>query len=49
MGQTIESIAFVHPKAKRLEIGDKRSVARIEIMDGTFVVSFANTIENLIF
>jgi hypothetical protein len=47
LGQAIEAIAFAHIKAKKPELGEKCNVARIEFTDGKFVVSFADSVDNL--
>jgi hypothetical protein len=49
LGQAIEAIAFAQIKAKKPELGDKCKVARIEFTDGKFVVSFADSMDNLSF
>lgn len=49
LGQAIEAIAFAHIKAKRPELADKCSAAKIEFKDGKFVVCFADSIDNLSF
>ena len=45
----MEAIAFTHIKAKKPELGDKCNVARIEFQNGKFIVSFADSIDNLSF
>ena len=38
-----------HIKAKKPDLGDQCNVARIELKEGKFVVSFADALENLSF
>ena len=49
LGQAIEAIAFAYIKAMKPEWGDKCKVARIEFKDGKFVVTFADSVDNLSF
>jgi len=49
LGQAIEAIAFAHIKVKRPELADKCNAAKIEFKDGKFVVSFADSTDNLSF
>jgi hypothetical protein len=49
LGQAIEAIAYAYIKAMKLELGDKCNVARIEFTDGRFLVSFADSVDNLSF
>jgi hypothetical protein len=49
LGQAIEAIAFAYIKAMKTEWGNKCNVARIEFKDGKFVVTFADSVENLTF
>ena len=49
LGQAIEAIAFAHIKARMPHLADKSKAAKIEIKAGTFVVCFADSIDNLIF
>ena len=47
VGQAIEAIAFAHIKAKTPYLAAKCNVAKIEYTDGKFVVSFADSVDNL--
>jgi hypothetical protein len=49
VGQIIEAIAFAYIKARKPELGDKCRVARIEFKGGKFIVSFADSVDNLSF
>ena len=49
VGQDIQAIGFAHIKAKKSELGGKCHFARIEFMDGKFLVSFTDTEDNLSF
>jgi len=49
LGQAIEAIAFAHIKAKTPYLATKCNVAKIEYTDGKFVVSFADSVDNLSF
>ncbi len=49
LGQAIEAIAFAHVKAKMPHLAGKCNVAKIEFEDGKFIVSFADSPDNLIF
>lgn len=48
LGQAIEAIALAHVKAKMPQLAGRCKVARIEFTDGKFVVSFADSLENLL-
>jgi hypothetical protein len=49
LGQAIEAIAFAHIKAKMPHLANKCHAAKIEFADGKFVVSFADSLDNLTF
>jgi hypothetical protein len=49
LGQAIEAIAFAHIKAKMPHLAGKCHAAKIEFTDGKFVVSFADSLDNLTF
>ncbi len=49
LGQAVEAIAFAHIKAKKPELGDKCNAAQIEFTDGKFILSFADTADDLSF
>jgi hypothetical protein len=49
LGQAIEAIAFAHLKARMPHLAGKCNAARIEFSEGKFIVSFADSAENLIF
>ena len=49
LGQAIEAIAFAHIKAKMPHLAGKCSAAKIEFREGKFVVSFADSADNLSF
>ena len=49
LGQAIEAIAYAYIKAMKPELGDKCNVARIEFRDGKFIVTFADSVDNLSF
>lgn len=49
LGQAVEAIAFAHIKARMPHLAGKCNVAKIEFADGKFVVSFADSTDNLIF
>jgi hypothetical protein len=49
LGQAIGAIAFAHVKAKMPHLAAKCNAARIEFRDGKFIVSFADSADNLIF
>ena len=47
LGQAIEAIAFAHIKVRTPYLAHKCNVAKIEFMDGKFIVSFADNTDNL--
>lgn len=47
LGQAIEAIAFAHVKARLPHLADKCNAAKIEYKEGKFIVSFADSVENL--
>jgi hypothetical protein len=47
LGQAIEAIAFAHIKVKMPHLAKKCNAAKIEFIDGKFVVCFADNIDNL--
>ena len=49
LGQAIEAIAFAHIKARKPELGNQCNVARIEFKDGKFIITFADSVDNLSF
>lgn len=49
LGQAIEAIAFAHIKAKMPHLARRCNVAKIEFTDGKFIVSFADSVDNLVF
>ena len=49
LGQAIEAIAFAHIKLRMPHLADKCNAAKIEFKDGKFVVSFADSVDNLSF
>jgi hypothetical protein len=49
LGQAIEAIAFAHIKARMPYLAGKCNVAKIEFSDGKYIVSFADSTENLCF
>ena len=49
LGQAIEAIAFAHIKSRMPHLAGKCNVAKIEFMDGKFIVSFADSVDNLTF
>jgi hypothetical protein len=49
LGQAIEAIALAHVKARMPHLAGKCNVAKIEFTDGKFIVSFADSVDNLIF
>ena len=49
LGQAIEAIAFAHIKAKMPHLASKCNAAKIEFTDGNFIVSFADSADNLSF
>jgi hypothetical protein len=49
LGQAIEAIAFAHIKAKMPHLAGRCKVAKIEYQEGKFVVSFADSLDNLCF
>lgn len=49
LGQAVEAIAFAHIKARMPHLAGKCNVAKIEFSDGKFIVSFADSTDNLIF
>ena len=49
LGQAIEAIALAHIKARMPHLARKCNVARIEFKDGKFIVSFADSTDNLSF
>lgn len=49
LGQAIEAIAFAHIKARMPHLAGKCNVARIEFQEGKFIVSFADSVDNLCF
>jgi hypothetical protein len=49
LGQAIEAIAFAHVKAKMPHLASKCHAAKIEFADGKFIVSFADSLDNLTF
>ena len=49
LGQAVEAIAFAHIKTKKPELGDKCNAARTEFTDGKFILSFADTADDLSF
>ena len=49
LGQAIEAIAFAHIKARMPYLADRCNVAKIEFCGGKFIVSFADSTENLCF
>jgi hypothetical protein len=48
LGQAIEAIAFAHIKERMPHLAGKCNAAKIEFKDGKFIVSFADSLENLI-
>jgi len=49
LGQAIEAIAFAHIKAKMPHLAGKCNAAKIEFSEGKFIVSFADSADNLSF
>jgi hypothetical protein len=49
LGQAIEAIAFAHIKSRMPHLAGKCNVAKIEFKDGKFIVSFADSVDNLTF
>lgn len=49
LGQAVEAIAFAHIKTKMPHLADKCNAAKIEFRNGNFIVSFADSIDNLQF
>lgn len=49
LGQAIEAIALAHVKARMPHLAGKCNVAKIEFNDGKFIVSFADSMDNLSF
>jgi hypothetical protein len=49
LGQAIEAIAFAHIKARMPHLANKCHAAKIEFADGKFIVSFADSLDNLSF
>lgn len=49
LGQAIEAIAFAHIKLKMPHLADKCNAAKIEFHEGKFIISFADSLENLSF
>lgn len=49
LGQAIEAIALAHVKARMPHLAAKCNAAKIEFKDGKFVVSFADSVDNLSF
>ena len=49
LGQAIEAIALAHIKARMPHLASKCHAAKIEFTDGKFVVSFADSLDNLSF
>jgi hypothetical protein len=49
LGQAIEAIAFAHIKAKMPHLAGRCKVAKIEYQEGKFIVSFADSLDNLCF
>jgi hypothetical protein len=47
LGQAIEAIAFAHIKVKMPHLAKKCNAAKIEFIDGKFIVCFADHIDNL--
>ena len=48
LGQAIEAIALAHVKASMPQLACKCKVAKIEFVEGKFIVSFADNVENLL-
>ena len=48
LGQAIEAIALAHVKASMPQLAGKCKVAKIEFVEGKFIVSFADNVENLL-
>src|SRR5215207_1313534 len=48
LGQAIGAIAFAHVKEKMPHLAGKCNAAKIEFKDGKFIVSFADSTDNLI-
>jgi hypothetical protein len=49
LGQAIEAIALAHVKARMPHLAGKCNAAKIEFKDGKFIVSFADSVDNLSF
>jgi len=49
LGQAIEAIALAHVKARMPHLAGKCNAAKIEFSDGKFIVSFADSVDNLSF
>lgn len=49
LGQAIEAIALAHVKARMPHLARKCNAAKIEFKDGKFIVSFADSVDNLSF
>ena len=49
LGQAIEAIAFAHIKTRMPHLASKCHAAKIEFTDGKFIVSFADSLDNLSF
>ena len=49
LGQAIEAIAFAHIKARMPHLAGRCNVAKIEFKEGKFIVSFADSLDNLCF